>query len=481
MQHRWALWALLGYATLLGPTRAEEPARLVASWRERDVWVVAFSPDGSALVSSGREQTQLRDAATGAVRAVLNDPPMNLVRKTDFSPDGRLLFAQVASDRSRPLIVHDLKAWEVATGELRGSFEYVAEHLDEGSFALSPDGRRLAFVDNSARLPLDVKTLKLTFERGREAEIARNANPEMPRVKLWDVAAWKVIAVVDGGTPLAFSGDGATLATGGRDWRTPVARLWDTRTGGRLSEFERPSPGLWPLVFSPDGRFLASGEHAEKSLWDLADGRRWAIAIEGSGLTSRRPAFSPDGRLFFPKGLPWMMPSIGQREEYACFDLSEMPPTRLALGSGQVIISPDGRRYAAVLGKGGSSNPRRLIMFDLPARRRVFELEPSALVGAGFSPGGGVLALLTARYMAEADGAKARSQWEIHLIDPATGAERATVPLSGETWGNHGWTFSPDGNRLAVYYRTGNNVQGPGDPDPSDRPMTVEVWDLPLR
>jgi WD40 repeat protein len=481
MRHRRALWALLGYATLLGPTRAEEPARLLSSWQERDVRVVAFSPDGSALVSSGREETRLRDAVTGKVRAVLNDPPMNLVRKTAFSPDGRLLFAQVASDRARPLIVHDLKVWEVATGERRGSFEYVAEHLDEGSFELSPDGRRLAFVDNSGRLPLDVATSKITFERGREATIARNASPELPRLKLWDVAAWREIAMVNGGMPLAFSPDGATLATGDRDWRTPVARLWDARTGERLSELERPSPGSWPLVFSPDGRFLASGEHAEKSLWHMADGRRWALAVEGTGLNSRQPAFSPDGKLFFPKGLPWMNPSIGQPEEYACFDISEMPPTRLDLGSGQLIISPDGRRYAAVQERDGSGNPRRLVMFDLPARREVFEMVVSGQVGGRFSPDGGVLALLTVRSMPEADNAKAPSHWGIHLIDPATGTERATVPLFGDTWGNHGWTFSPDGNRLAVYYRTGSNVSGPGDPDPSDRPMTIDVWDLTPR
>lgn len=481
MRHRRVLWAFLGYTTLLAPTRAQEPARILASWQERDVRIEAFSPDGSALVSSGREETRLRDAATGAVRAVLNDPRVNLVSKTAFSPDGRLLFAQVASDRSRPLIVHDLKVWEVATGELRGTFEYVAEHLNEGSFALSPDGRRLAFVDNSARLPLDVKTGKITFERGREAEIARNANPELPRVKLWDVAAWKEIAVVDGGLPLAFSPDGATLASGDRDWRTPVAKLWNARTGERLLELERPAPGLSPLVFSPDGRFLGSGEFPEKSLWDLADGRRWALAVEGTGLTSRQPAFSPDGKLFFPKGLPWMNPSIGQPEEYACFDLSKLPPMRLDLGPGQLIISPDGYRYAAVLGRAGSGDPRGLNIYELPACRLVFEMEVSGLDGASFSPDGGRLALLTVRDVPKAEGGEARSQWEIQLIDPATGAERATVPLSGETWGNHGWKFSSDGNRLAVYYQTGSNLSVPGDPSPSDRPMTVEVWDLPRR
>jgi hypothetical protein len=52
---------------------------------------------------------------------------MGLLRKPVFTPDSRLLFAQVATRRSLPLVVHDLQAWDVASGQIRGTFPYVGE------------------------------------------------------------------------------------------------------------------------------------------------------------------------------------------------------------------------------------------------------------------------------------------------------------------------------------------------------------------
>jgi hypothetical protein len=67
---------------------------------------------------------------------------------------------------------------------------------------------------------------------------------------------------------------------------------------------------------------------------------------------------------------------------------------------------------------------------------------------------------------------------EIQLLDPATAHVMVTIPSPGQTWGNYGWKFSPDGKSLAVYYRTGSNASREGDPDPIDRPMTLELWEI---
>ena len=477
--HRQALLALLVFTTLVSVTRADATARLRASWKEKNARVVVFSPDGKSLVSSGAEGYRLRDAGTGQVRAVLSAPSPILLSKPVFTPDSRLLFAQVISDRSLPLVVHDVKAWDVATGRLRGSFPDVGEHLDEGSFELSEDGRWLAFVDNSERLPAQVKTSKILVERGRHFDISINMNPGLPRVKIWDVPAWKEIAVVNGARPLAFSPDGKLLATGGRDWKDPVAKLWDTEAGRLRSELKDRTAGLWPLAFSPDGRFLASCEHGVKSLWELTDGRRWAIETKGTGLSSRGPVFSPDGKRLFPNGLPWMNPGIGQREEYYCFDLTTLPPSRLDLGPAEVIISPDGRRYAAVLGERGTGGSRAVVLHELPSLRESDRFDVTGLSGAAFSPDGRWLALLVGRNEVIPPGSATRSIMEIQLLDPATARVLVTIPSPGPTWGNYGWKFSPDGNTLAVYYRTGSNIYGPGDPDPSERPLNVEIWEIP--
>jgi hypothetical protein len=174
-----------------------------------------------------------------------------------------------------------------------------------------------------------------------------------------------------------------------------------------------------------------------------------------------------------------MNPGIGQQEKYYCFDLTTLPPSRLDLGLGNVIISADGRRYAAVQGDRNTVGPRAVVLHDLPSLRESGRFDVTGLSGAAFSPDGRWLALLVGRSEVIPQSSETRSVLEIQLLDPATARVLVTIPSPGPTWGNYGWKFSPDGNTLAVYYRTGSNIYGPGDPDPSDRPMNVEIWEIP--
>jgi len=476
--HCQAFPTFLILTTLIGVTRADATPRLRASWTEKDARVVVFSPDGRSLVSSGGEGHQLRDAETGRVRAVLSEPRVQFNGPV-FSPDSRILYAEVGSDEFKPVGVQDLIVWDVATGQRRGSFAHVTEAvLDGGHFALSHDGGKLAFLDNSERRPMQVKTSKTDFD-GQTFDVTFNVNAGLPRVRIWDVTRWEQTAQVDGGPPLAFSPDGKTLVTGDRDWRAPVGKVWETSTGRLRSELKHRSPGIWPIAISHDGRFAASGEFGDKSVWELADGRRWTVGTKGTGLHSRGPVFSPDGKLLFPNGLPRIDPQIGQGEEYYCFDLTTMPPSRLDLGPGELIISPDGRRYAAVRGERNIGEPCTLTLYDLPSLRESGRFNITGLCGAEFSPDGRWLALLVGRHQVIPPGSETRYVLEIRLLDPATARVLVTIPSPGPTWGNYGFKFSPDGNSLAIYYRTGSNISRLGDPDPAFRPMNVEIWEIP--
>jgi WD40 repeat protein len=69
---------------------------------------------------------------------------------------------------------------------------------------------------------------------------------------------------------VVFSQDGALLLSGGDQ----TLKLWDARNGRLIRTFNGPSAGVESVDFSPDGRFVVSGDldHAVR-LWDAATGQ----------------------------------------------------------------------------------------------------------------------------------------------------------------------------------------------------------------
>ncbi|MEG5245364.1 protein kinase [Microcoleus sp. ARI1-A1] len=122
--------------------------------------------------------------------------------------------------------------------------------------------------------------------------------PLMQRVVPARAPTWRCVHTLVGHsqavTSVAFSPDGATLASGSEDktiemWKLDAGKRWYTLTGH--------SDWVTCVAFSPDGATLASGGRDKTiQIWDLNKGKWW-YALRGHEDRVYAVAFSPDGQV----------------------------------------------------------------------------------------------------------------------------------------------------------------------------------------
>jgi RNA polymerase sigma factor (sigma-70 family) len=256
---------------------------------------VHFSPDGKTLtvVPYGDENDekllQLWDVATGEKRRELRGH-QDRIHGLDFSSDAKTMVTS-SDDKS-------IRFWDVATGQQIRRFDQ-AEPV--GSIALAPDGKTVASVAMTKHTTKNDDGSVATFWVASDFVILRDATTgkEIHRLKGDNQQRIpEMTAFHSGVTSFCFGPDGKTLLS--NDSR--FIYWWDIGTGKELAERRIPASFVSVMLFTPDGKTLATGGFNNViRFWDTVTGNEKSLTA-GHQSTVHTVAVSPDSRLFATGG-----------------------------------------------------------------------------------------------------------------------------------------------------------------------------------
>ncbi len=280
---------------------------------------IAFSPDGTKLVTAGADRAaHLWNAVTGVPLRVFarHDDKVNSVL---FLSGGRHVLS--AGDDGM------IRCFDVSDGREVGRFDDEYQQSPVTRLLLAPGGHSLASCHrNGLILMWNVEyprtwgpggagpsaSVRLTFRTSfaanyRNSPVAAAAFSRDGKRLAADTAhAWITIWSLDDGREVrsidvsrasgihavAFSPDGAVLLAGGGGGEISE---WDVATGVSLYRASPHADAIRCVAYAPDGRFFASGSRDRSvRLWDARTARELLRRTGDASVVSM--AFSPDGR-----------------------------------------------------------------------------------------------------------------------------------------------------------------------------------------
>ncbi len=304
------------------------------------VGAAAFSPDGRLLASGSAEGTvRLWDLSGGGLSLLgigRDTPPIFNPLGTAFAmaltnSEWQIFHLEGSTIRTGPVVTGagtDLLAWGTkgslaladASGVIRifdsKTGEQKREVIAPGSvraYEFGPDESYLAV----SATPKWVGTISLMDERatalaqyhGRACTVLR-LSPDGTRLvtadqgswDLWDRTTGKIISSGDNSkgrvNNIQFSPDGRRFIIGFLDFNIDPAEalMFDSKSGQRVGHPMQHGDGVQGVVYSPDGKRVATpGQDNSVRLWSAEDGSPAAPAMHHD-FAVRLAAFSPDGK-----------------------------------------------------------------------------------------------------------------------------------------------------------------------------------------
>ncbi len=277
--------------------------------RDGTVSDLAISGDGKRLevLFAGEEALHFYDLATGRQQPVPVVAHNGAIYGLDTTPDGKLIsFGKDASVRT----------WDLNAGLASDHFPVQLE-LNASGFAVTRDGSRFAVPGG------DLESIHVCNAR-RGSRVLRMTE--------------KRIAMSN----LEFSPDGAWLAAW--DGREKFVRVWDIKTQQTVLHLTVNLAYGVACAFSPDGTTFAVSDEGQVRFWDLPNWKE-SSPLPGKVHAPLGIAFSPDGRTLATAGIDGVRVfELATRKERVHLQLKEPP-------GGGLRFSPDGRFLAWIGGR----------------------------------------------------------------------------------------------------------------------------------
>ena len=392
---------------------------------------------------------------------------------------GQATAAVYSADGTRLAVNTNIGIWLYDT--YAGAEVVLIPERDAEVMALSSDGSTLASIsggfDNAIELwDVDSGQLKATLEGNQITSVAFSPDGATlasgswdTTIRLWDVDSEQLKAILKGHmeriNSVSFSPDGATLASGSND---TTIRLWDADSGQLKAILKGHKAQISSMSFSPDGTTLASGSWDNTiRLWDVDSGQ--IQNTQGLRALIYSVLYTPDGA------------SLIVASGYGALQLWDTDSGQMqGILSGHTIwvssvaFSPDGSTLASAHGD-------KVRLWDVDSGQfKDLKGHTGSVYSVSFSPDGSALAsssltirlwdvdsgqmqnilhrgIWTGSVVFSPDGsilASGHGDGKVRLWDADSDQAEFIFP-QGDTGAVFSVTFSPDGSTLASGHRDG--------------------------